>query len=245
MNVKDICQLIISGDSISKGIAWDTEKKKYVPLEQNYGRILSTKMKCQISNAAHFGNTLPRGVSKLERDVLRLNPDFVLLEYGGNDCDHNWQEVADNPDGTHIANTDFNEFETQLSELVTRLKKNQITPLLMNLPPIDADRYFDWISQNNSDKARKILRWLGNVTRIYWWQERYNAAIMSVAEQTHTDLIDVRSSFLKYPDFRDFICVDGIHPNENGHRLIADKILNYMRNNYQYLVKKSAPRFAV
>ena len=27
-----------------------------------------------------------------------LNPDLVLIEYGGNDCDYKWDEVARRPE---------------------------------------------------------------------------------------------------------------------------------------------------
>ena len=239
-DTSDLCQIVVSGDSISKGIVWDETKNRYLPLSKNYLAILNTKLKCTFFNSAQFGNTLPRGGSKLEKILKRLNPDFVLLEYGGNDCDHKWDEVARNPLGAHIPKTDFTEFEQQLTELVQRLRERQITPMLMTLPPIDAERYFKWISRNDPEIEKKILSWLGNITRIYWWQERYNSAIMTVAEKMDTDLIDVRSAFLKESDFRNSICLDGIHPNQHGHYLIADKIMEFMQRHYRFLVRKAS-----
>ena len=235
----DLCRIIVSGDSISKGIVWDETRNRYLPLAQNYLSILTTKLKCSFFNAAQFGNTLPRGGVKLGKDVNRLNPDFVILEYGGNDCDFKWDEVAQNPQGSHTPKTDIVEFEQQLTALVQQLRDRQITPMLMTLPPLDADRYFKWVTHNNPETKEKILTWIGNVTRIYWWQERYNSAIMTVAEKMNADLIDVRSAFLMEPDFRKSICLDGIHPNQHGHNLIADKIMEFMQRHYRFLVRKA------
>src|SRR5665648_70883 len=94
-------KFMVSGDSISKGVIFDEEKSKYVILEGNYINLLKSKFNGIIQNTARFGNTIIKGVSKLKDDVLRHNPDIVLLEYGGNDCDFNWNEVSNNPNADH------------------------------------------------------------------------------------------------------------------------------------------------
>lgn len=163
-------------------------------------------------------------------------PDVVIIEFGGNDCDFDWDKIANDPEGHHEPKTDFNMFGKLLKNIIETLEKSGITPVLLNLPPIDAERYFKWISKNSTVIGEKILRWLGSVSRIYWWQERYNSAVISIAEETKTRWIDIRSAFLKQPDYREFICADGIHPNERGHKLIAGKIFEYVKNNYNFLL---------
>ncbi|GGF93748.1 SGNH/GDSL hydrolase family protein [Paenibacillus aceti] len=227
---------MISGDSISKGVIYDEERNKYVILEDNYVSLLQKKMKGVVRNTARFGNTLMKGMSNLKRDVLKDKPNIVLIEYGGNDCDFNWNEIASNPDAEHSPKTDFNTFEKMLTEAIEYLRKQQITPVLMNLPPLNADNYFKWVSRNNPDAEQNILKWLGSVTKIYWWQERYNSTIQKVSELTKTKYIDVRGAFLQYPDFTKFLCTDGIHPNKEGHQIISEKVLEFVKSNYQYLL---------
>lgn len=222
---------MITGDSISKGVIYDESRSKYVLLEDNYVSLMQGKLKGVVRNTARFGNTLIKGLGNLTKDIQKDKPDFVLIEYGGNDCDFNWSEIAQNPDAEHSPKTDFNVFESMLRESIDYLKSQQITPILMNLPPLNADNYFKWVSQNNPVAASNILKWLGSVTKIYWWQERYNSTIVKVAESTKTRIIDVRSAFLEYPDFTKFICIDGIHPNKEGHRIISEKVLEFIRNN--------------
>ncbi len=234
---KDNYKCIVSGDSISKGVIYDEEKSKYVVSKNNYVFLLQNKIKGAVYNLSKFGATITKGVKRLNDAVSEQNADIVLIEYGGNDCDFNWQEIADNPDGNHLPKTDLFTFEKVLKETVDALKAKKFIPILMTLPPLNADSYLKWVSKNNPLAELNILKWLGSVTKIYWWQERYSSTIVRVAEETQTKLIDIREAFLRHADFRNFICLDGIHPNEEGQKLIAEKVLNYIKNNYYFLMK--------
>ena len=44
-------------------------------------------------------------------------------------------------------------------------------------------------------------------------------------------VIDVTSAFLYHKTFSDYMCADGIHPNEKGHRLIADTVCGLFNTN--------------
>ncbi|SNX53505.1 SGNH/GDSL hydrolase family protein [Thermoanaerobacterium sp. RBIITD] len=237
LNLKDSYNFLVCGDSISKGVVFDKSKNKYVLLKDSYTNLLEGSLKGTIDNVAKFGSTILKGIDRLKKELIKVKPDVVLIEFGGNDCDFNWDKVAENPHSEHMPNTDFNVFKNSLNELIDSLKKSKIIPVLLTLPPIDADRYFKWISKNNVDMAKNILTWLGSVTKIYWWQEKYNSAILSIARSTRTRVIDIRSAFLENPDYRQLICDDGIHPNEEGHKVIAEKIMDYVKTHYNFLLK--------
>lgn len=236
MSQKESYNFLLYGDSISKGVVYDEERDKYVLLEKSFGNILQDKLNGVIQNAARFGNTIIKAAGRLQNDVLKKKPDIVVIEFGGNDCDFNWEEVAKDPKAEHQPNTDYNLFQSLLKGLIESLRKTGIVPVLLNLPPLDADRYFKWISRNSAAAGEKILEWLGTVTKIYWWQERYNSAIISIAKETGTRLIDIRSAFLRQPDFTKLLCKDGIHPNEKGHGIIAEQIYSYVKSNYKFLL---------
>ena len=236
-NNKHSYRFMVSGDSISKGVIFDEVKCRYVILEGNYINLLKSKLNGIIRNTARFGNTLTKGVSKLKDDVLSDNPDIVLLEYGGNDCDFNWNEVSNNPNADHKPKTDFVTFENKLRETLKFLKNNNIISVVMTLPPLNADRYLKWISKNDPLAETNILKWLGSVTELYWLHEKYSSAVLRIAEETNTKWIDIRGAFLQYPDSTKFLCLDGIHPNEFGHKIIADKILDFIKLDYAYLIK--------
>lgn len=235
-SMKDLLKIVVSGDSISKGVIYDEIKKKYIILEENYVNILSTKLNGIIYNTSRFGSTIIKGIQKLKNNLFSEKPDIVLIEYGGNDCDFNWDEIAANPDADHTPRTDFVTFEKTLRETVAFVRENKSIPVLMNLPPLDADGYLNWISKNNPVAKMNIMKWLGSVTKIYWWQERYNSVIVKIAEETKTLWIDIRGAFLHYPDYTKLLCVDGIHPNRDGHMVIAEKIIEYIKTGYRQLL---------
>jgi len=231
--MSNLPKIIVSGDSISKGVIYDEIKNKYIVLEENYVNLLRNRMNGIIYNTSRFGSTIIKGIKKLKDNIFKEKPDIVLIEYGGNDCDFNWDEIAQNPDGIHAPKTDFNTFENTLLETITMVKENKGIPVLLNLPPLNADRYLDWISHYSPATKSSILKWLGSVTKIYWWQERYNSVIVKIAEETKTLWIDIRGAFLRFPDYTKLLCADGIHPNKDGHMVIADKIIDFvkLRNN--------------
>jgi Lysophospholipase L1 and related esterases len=228
---------LVSGDSISRGIVYDEGKGGYSVSTMGYVSLVQERLGGIVRNVSRFGNTLSRGAARLARDIEKERPDIVLIEYGGNDCDFAWPEVAERPDEEHLPQTDLELFEKTLSGTVSELKAEGIEPVLMSLPPLDADRYVKWVSKGDPEAERNIVKWLGSVTKIYWWQERYSAAVVRVAERTSAKWIDVRGAFLRRPDFPSLLCRDGIHPNEGGQRLIADTILEYVEERYPALLR--------
>ena len=228
---------LVSGDSISKGVVYDEARERYAVTENNYVSLLQRVLKGIIYNASKFGNTIVKGLGRLPREVESRNHDIVVIEFGGNDCDFNWPEVAQNPRFDHPPQTDYDLFQKLLTETIGDLNSKGVVPVLLTLPPLDAEKYLNWISHGDKEARKNILLWLGSVTKIYWWQERYNAAIIKVAKETGTKWIDVRGAFLEHPDFLNMICVDGIHPNERGHKVIAEKILESIVPTYPFLLK--------
>lgn len=228
---KKTLNILLYGDSIMRGIVYNDAIKKYTVLSNAFWNILASKINATLTNAARFGNTLGRAIKKLYQDITRAKPDVVLFELGGNDCDFNWDEIAANPDAHHKPKTDFDEFQKVYEEVIKNLYSMNILPVLLTLPPIDSERYFSWISKGDPVAAKNILKWLGDVEEIYKWQAKYNKALHKVAEKTDTVIIDIREEFMK-GNHSDYLCSDGIHPNEKGHRLIAKQIENFIRNKY-------------
>ena len=233
---KDRYTIVVYGDSISRGVIYDEEKHKHSLLLESFTNLLRERLKGVVYNAAKFGSTIVEGLLRLQNDVLKRKPDIVLIEFGGNDCDYPWDAIADNPSAEFHPNTECSAFYELLSGLVEKLRTMNIVPVLVSLPPLDPDKYFRWISHNSEQAGKNILQFIGNVSHTYSWHERYNAAILRVAEETKTRLIDIRSAFLQEDDYTKLICLDGIHPNKEGHKVIAEKILHYIQSNYTFLL---------
>ena len=237
MEIKDNYIFVAYGDSITKGIIYDSEKSKYTTLKENFTNILENNIKGSVYNIGRFGNTIIRGVNKMYNDVIKKSPDIVLIEFGGNDCDYKWDDIAKNPNLEYKPNTDISTFRETLLTMIDTLKINHILPALMTLPPLDPLRYFKWITKEDSFAELNILHWLGTTDRLFTWHNSYSKMITEVAKETDTILIDVRAEFLKHSDYSQFLCKDGIHPNVEGQSLIATVILKYIKENYNFLLQ--------
>lgn len=234
--VKEKYNITLLGDSISKGVIYDEDKDRYVIIKDSFCNIVQRRLKGVVHNAGKFGSTIIKGSRRLYEDLTKDTPDIVIIEFGGNDCDFNWEEVALKPFESHEPNTNLAIFESTLKNIIYNLNSKNIIPVLLTLPPLDPEKYFKWISKKSDDYARNILAYLGSVNKIYTWHESYNSIIINLAKETHTNLIDVRSDFLNSVNYTTYLCKDGIHPNEKGHKLIADKILKYLEKNYSFLI---------
>ncbi len=233
---KDGYTVVVMGDSIARGIVFDDEKNSYALLLENFTNLVRDRIKGVVFNAAKYGSTIIEGMERIQNDVLKRKPDIVLIEFGGNDCDFTWEEIARDPSKEFQPKTDYSTFTEKLTGLVERLRSLNIVPVLVSLPPLDPGKYLSWISRNEEQARQNIIRFIGDISHIYSWHERYNAAILRVAERTKTRLIDIRSAFLHREDYTNLICKDGIHPNKEGHRVIAEKIVEYIRTDYAFLL---------
>jgi lysophospholipase L1-like esterase len=149
------------------------------------------------------------------------------LEYGGNDSDYDWQSIAEHPEIEHHPRTRLEVFEQAYERVVNKIKQLGAVPLVLSLPPMDAERYFAFFSAPFGEKGRQnVLNWLGGTTNtIMSGHELYNLATMRVAQRTGAQWVDVTSVMLKERNLRAYLCDDGIHPNELGQSKIAEAVL--------------------
>lgn len=224
-------QVYIYGDSILRGILLDYKNKHYYPMANNNIKELENHFPIKIENKSKFGRTIDKGYKEIKRMLSKNTPcDIAILEYGGNDCDHKWGEIGEDPSNEHKPNTPIEIFESTYFQIITELKRKKIEPVIMSLPPIDSEKYFNWITSNGANEEN-VLTWLKDKQHIAHYQEMYSLSATKVALETNCLFIDVRSEFLKHRDYRDLMCEDGIHPNEKGHKLIA-KVFSEFASNY-------------
>ena len=230
-------KILVIGDSLSKGVIFDEIKNKYVLLKDSFINLLSEITSAQIINASKFGSTVKQGKVSLERKLSQCDPDIVVIELGGNDCDFLWDDIAKDPSKEHIPKTPLELFEETINQMLDYILATGKIPVLSTLPPLYADSYFKWVTQNDTEKGLSVLKWLRDVWRIYWWQERYSNSIQYIAKKRNVKCIDVRRAFLSLKEFNDCICKDGIHLNKKGHKVVFDEVSDFMKENAAYLLK--------
>ncbi len=220
------------GDSVLKGIIYDANRKKYKHLDMNMTLGKMAEMGLSVKNNSKFGMTAPKA-RNLMVDALNkgAEAEAAIIEFGGNDCDFKWADVSENPEKEHQPNTPLEVFKECIIEMVQTLRKHGIRPILMTLPPIHSGKYFEWISKGLNADA--ILKWLGEKELIYRHHETYSLAITDIAISLSCDLIDVRLPFLLKRDYYNYLCEDGIHPNEEGHQLINQTFSDFAKRTVQ------------
>lgn len=226
--MKSIC---FFGDSIGKGVMFDSVKNKYTAVKENFANLFSEKTMIPIKNNSYFGCTVTKGLMRFDQNQDQLkNCDCVVFQFGGNDSDFNWDEISIAPDTVHFPRTEYKTFINTYKTLIAKAKDIGKQIFILNLPPVEHNKYFSWIC--NGRCAENILKWLGGASDyIYRWHERYNTAMNGIVAAMDVPLVDIRSAFLEKRNYSDYFCIDGIHPNEKGHRLIADVLTeNYRKS---------------
>lgn len=219
--MQNTIQIGIFGDSISKGIVLDAETLRYSTLKREITKWVNP---VSLHNFSVMGSTIHKGLDIIQRHHEQLAAyDNIFLEFGGNDCDFNWQAVSDRPQAHHKPHTPLKQFEALYTKAIQIIQAQKGNPILLTLPPLEPKRYFQWISRNLH--AKNILHWLGNVDTIYRWQELYNIKIVLLAQKLCVPVVDIRSAFLAQHNYQSLLCADGIHPNRNGHRFIYKTIM--------------------
>lgn len=223
--MKKIC---LFGDSISKGVIFDAVKNRYVYVKNSFANLISSRNNIEIENFSKFGCTITKGADILEQHMAEAEESIItVLEFGGNDSDYDWRQISNDPLAHHEPKTPVDVFCRCYSSLIEMLKGKNIKTAIINLPPIDEKRYFEWFSKGLNKS--NILKWLGgSVEYIYRWHESYNSRICYAANHYNIPLIDIRTPFLEKRNYRKYLGIDGIHPNEQGHALISETIQKYV-----------------
>ena len=178
--------------------------------------LISRLCASQYGVIAHIGQPSENHLAEAEFKLFNeIGIDWVR-------CDFDWSEVARAPESVHHPHTPIGQFLDAVSQMAKSLKDAGVKPVLMSLPPLDAQRYLNFIGRLGNNTAN-ILHWLGDVNRIYRYQEMYSNQISRLAAKLNLPLIDVRSRFLDRRDCGQLIARDGIHLTEAGYRLLLDE----------------------
>lgn len=218
-----ILKIGVWGDSILKGVVLDEIGGRYRLIQNGAVNAFAQLFHLEVKNYSHFGSTAQKGGVLLDRLLHDgFDADMVLLEFGGNDCDYDWAEVSRDPHGDHQPHTCLEDFTAAMRKMIQALIEKGIQPVLMTLPPLDATRFFAWITKPKNVDPDRVLTFLGEKEHIYRHQERYSRAIEELAFENRLQIVDVRDAFLKLRNLGDYLCADGMHPNEKGQQIIKE-----------------------
>ena len=222
------------GDSIPKGIITvngQLSKTKSVV------DIIANELGITIINKSIYGQTLQRinskGIIKQYIEEIKSNPELkylTILAIGGNDSDYEWAQITPDNYKNHEPKTPIKDFVNILETVIAELQKVGSEIIICTIPPVNSEKYFENILCTKYDSESILKFFGGDISNIERCQERYSSQLMETALKMNCRLIDLRSDFLMQKNYLDYMCDDGIHPNELGHQFMAKQILNHLKN---------------
>lgn len=225
-------KILAFGDSIMKGVVAeynpsDNNKLTYGVCPDNFVEKCSKLFGRKIFNFARFGSNIKAGKKYLERNLDKICPgDYVVLEFGGNDSNMDWKAVAEDAYAKHLPQTTLEDFRNVYNSIIEEVAGRGGIPVLMSLPPVDAEKFFNFVSAGiNGDNIKTYLG--GRVQYISEWHQQYNLEVFKIAATQRIHVIDITTAFLERNNFTDYLCDDGMHPNEAGHQLIFGAVRDY------------------
>lgn len=168
-------KIVAFGDSVTRGV------RDSVPQHLSWTfileRILNSWLEEDVTviNAGVGGNTTEDALKRIEKDVLFVNPDLVLIMFGLNDQ----------------ARVPLKKYKKNLTKIVTTLKRKGIEPILMTPNPIT----------ENYSEIRGYDNYLIASTRI----RNYADVVREVAWNKYTSLIDINDFFIRNPQLQKFL----------------------------------------
>lgn len=221
--MKSINKMIIYGDSVLRGITYDSAAGRYRPYPAHNLDNIRDGLGIEVINRARMGATVERGHEILMSTLDEITPDtLVIFELGGNDSDYDWAPIAENPNGIFLPHTPEKRFMETYGDMIRRVQAIGAEVALCSLVPIVPERYLSWISRGRN--GENILKWLGDDTMLYRFQEHYNRMVEQLARVNGCRLIDLREEFLLSHDYMNLLSEDGIHPSIAGHMRIQSML---------------------
>lgn len=204
------------GDSITQGAGASCEQTKYVNV---VGQILG----CEVRNYGEGGTriakqTVPSQESIYDRDFLMRadgmedDADLVFVFGGTNDYGHGDAELGS------LESTDEYTFCGAVNSLIKKLSARYGKEKLCFILPIHRYDEDNMYGEGNKPKAGAPL-------------STYVALLKEILQKNGVETLAFEKEF-PIPatnDGTDGLTVDGLHPNDKGHRIIAEKICEYIR----------------
>ncbi len=207
----NVFRLVTLGDSITKGF------RKGVEPEETFSALLERDLSeggitVEVINVGIGGERTDQALQRLEKDVIALAPDCVTIMYGTNDAYCDSEEPS--------PRLSLEEYEANLRAIVVTLSRAKIKPVLMTEPPLCTF----------AASGREPFKSNGKNFMMIPFME----AVRRVADSMDVPLVD---NFTHWNEAAmlgqdlDLWMTDGMHPNPEGHKVIAETILRTFTRN--------------
>jgi lysophospholipase L1-like esterase len=191
-------------------------------VQQVYEQRLAARLPgIRVINAGVPGDTTDRGRARFARDVLAHEPDLVVIQFGANDSAIDVWKGATKP------RVGQERYTANLRFFIAELQKRHCQVILMT-PGL-----FRWTDKLRGMYGKPPYR-PDQPDGFCVTLKEYAAIVRRLAEEKGLPLVDVYAAQTQYdakPDQSvDALFLDGMHPNDRGHELIADLLAPVLRH---------------
>lgn len=197
-------KVIFFGDSITQA---GVKPNGYIDVLNNLLKEQQLNAQYELVGAGIGGNKVYDLYLRMEEDVLKQNPDIVVVYIGVNDV---WHKQSS---GT---GTDADKFVKFYAAILAKLKAQNIK-VILTTPAVIGERT-DFSNQLDGDL------------------NRYSNIIRDIAAKEKLPLVDLRKAFLDYnvknnPENKDqgILTTDRVHLNDAGNKLVAEAMWNVIK----------------
>lgn len=209
-------KIVFLGDSITEGVGVDLPKNRFCDrIARETGAVC---INCGIGGTRIAKQTKPSEEARWDQDFisrvdkLDSDADIVVIFGGTNDFGH-----GDAKFGT-MESRDQYTFYGALHTLYTKLLEKYPSSQIVILTPLHRRGENDPLADGNRPQSEGVLI-------------DYVNAIREVAEYYSLPVLDLfKTSGLQpaIPIIKDTYMPDALHPNDEGHKVLADKIIKFL-----------------
>ncbi len=200
-------KILVFGDSIAYG-KWDS-KGGWVARLRNYideTYNLHDSGNVQVFNLGIPGEVLPRLAERCEQELkMRIfsgEKNLVIIACGINDsCSNNWMTEKQ---------TDIEEFKLAYNKIIDVAHTRTCNVVAIGLTPVNPEKS-KWLHFTN-DEVKK-----------------YDQIISGLCEEQKVPILPLFEELLAENFARHL--VDAVHPNDEGHEVLFEKIKNFLVKN--------------
>ena len=215
--------IIMFGDSTT-ALRGGIKKVYSVLVQESLQRTGST---LAVYNAGVPGNTTKDARVRFEKDVLRYKPRAIVMQFGINDSA---VDVWKDPPAT-VPRVPLLRYIENLRTMITAAQQQGIKVILMTTNPIRwapkiKDLYGKPPYNADTEDGFESLHLAS-----------YNDALRQLAIELHVPLVDILAAYPAFAAERkltvDGLLLDGIHPNDFGHQLVAELLAPAIQSTLQ------------
>jgi lysophospholipase L1-like esterase len=214
-------KLLIIGDSIALGAAEVGAAGNIIShVQKSYvDRLRETLPRTEVIVEAEAQRRTATVVSQIDGMLARHRPDIVLLNLGGSDADVDWKRFILSEGRMRQHRTPPERYAFNLRVLAERVLAASALPIFFDFPEHDLSIRGPYISKMIGRDIMPLIQAGGGQMASDARSQDYRQILGDTAKALDLPLVICADVLAQRPS--EVYSADGVHPNDEGHRLLA------------------------